>query len=108
MDAQIRALAEPTRRAIFELVAERELAAGQVARHFRLTRPAISQHIAVLKDAGLIAERRDGARRIYSADLSGLLGLKNFVDRFWAVGLSNLRSAAEQELHTDKSEHADR
>lgn len=100
MDAQLRALAEPTRRAIFELVADGELAAGDIARRFDVSRPAISQHIGVLKEAGLIAERRDGVRRLYSADFSGLAGLKRFVDRFWAVGLGNLKTAAEREFNS--------
>jgi DNA-binding transcriptional ArsR family regulator len=98
MDAQLRALAEPTRRAIFELVAEGELAAGDIARRFDVTRPAISQHIGVLKEAGLLAERREGVRRLYSANVSGLVGLKQFVDRFWAVGLGNLKTAVEREF----------
>ena len=98
MDAQLRALAEPTRRAIFELVADHELAAGDIARRFEVTRPAISQHIGVLKEAGLLAERRVGVRRLYSADFAGLVGLKQFVDRFWSVGLRSLKTAAEREF----------
>jgi DNA-binding transcriptional ArsR family regulator len=98
VDAQLRALAEPTRRAIFELVAEGELAAGDIARRFDVTRPAISQHIGVLKEAGLLAERREGVKRLYSADVSGLVGLKQFVDRFWAAGLGNLKTAVEREF----------
>jgi DNA-binding transcriptional ArsR family regulator len=103
VDAQLRALAEPTRRAIFELVAEGELAAGDIARRFDVTRPAISQHISVLKEAGLLSERRDGVRRLYSADVSGLVGLKQFVDRFWTVGLRSLKAAAEGDFTSSDS-----
>jgi len=98
VEAQLPALAGPTRRAIFELVAGHELAAGDIARRFEVTRPAISQHIGVLKEAGLLAERRAGVRRLYSADASALVGLKEFIDRFWAVGLGNLKAVAEQEF----------
>jgi DNA-binding transcriptional ArsR family regulator len=97
MDAQLRALAGPRRRQILELVRDRELAAGEIAAHFDVTRPAVSQHLAVLKDAGLIAERRDGTRRLYRADGAGLLGLKQFVDRFWGAGLDRLKDEAEAE-----------
>jgi DNA-binding transcriptional ArsR family regulator len=63
MDAQLRALAGPKRRQILELVRERELSAGEIASHFAVTRPAVSQHLAVLREAGLVAERRAGTRR---------------------------------------------
>ena len=97
MDAQIKALAEPRRRQILELVRDQELAAGEIAAHFEVTRPAISQHLTVLKDASLVTERRDGARRLYRVDPTGLLGLKRFVDTFWASGLARLKTEAEAE-----------
>jgi DNA-binding transcriptional ArsR family regulator len=97
MDAQLRALAGPRRREILELVRERELSAGEIAAHFAVTRPAVSQHLALLREAGLVAERRAGTRRFYRADPSGLVGLKQFVDRFWAAGLDRLRHEAETE-----------
>jgi DNA-binding transcriptional ArsR family regulator len=97
MDAQLRALAGPRRREILELVRERELAAGEIAAHFDVTRPAVSQHLTLLKDAGLVAERREGTRRLYRADPAGLLGLKQFVDRFWSIGLERLKDDAELE-----------
>lgn len=97
MDVQIRALAEPRRRQIMELVRDRELAAGQIASHFEVTRPAISQHLTVLKDASLLTERRDGTRRLYRADPAGLAGLKEFIDSFWITGLARLKAAAEAE-----------
>ena len=97
MDAQLRALAAPRRRQILELVRERELAAGEIAAHFDVTRPAISQHLTLLREAGLVAERRSGTRRLYRADNAGLAGLKEFVDRFWATGLERLKDTAEAE-----------
>jgi DNA-binding transcriptional ArsR family regulator len=97
MDAQLRALAGPRRRQILELVRERELSAGEIAAHFTVTRPAVSQHLAVLRDAGLVAERRAGTRRFYRADRTGLVGLRQFVDRFWAAGLDRLKHEAEAE-----------
>jgi DNA-binding transcriptional ArsR family regulator len=97
MEAQLRALAGPRRREILELVRERELSAGEIAAHFDVTRPAVSQHLAVLREAELVTERRAGTRRLYRADTAGLVGLKQFVDRFWATGLDRLRHEAEAE-----------
>ena len=97
MEEQLRALAGPRRRQILELVVDQELSAGQIAAHFEVTRPAISQHLTVLKAAGLIAERRDGTRRIYRANPAGLLGLKQFIDRLWATGLTRLKAETETE-----------
>lgn len=97
MDEQIRALADPCRRRILELVQDREMAAGQIAARFQVTRPAISQHLTVLKRAGLIDERREGTRRLYRAQPAGLLGLKQFVDRLWTTGLARLKDDAEAE-----------
>jgi DNA-binding transcriptional ArsR family regulator len=97
VNPQIRALASGRRRQILELVRDRELAAGEIAANFDVTRPAVSQDLTVLKAAGLISERRDGARRLYRADAAGLLGLKQFVDRFWATGLTRIKSEAELE-----------
>jgi len=100
MDAAIRALAEPRRRAILELIRNRELAAGEIAAHFDVTRPAISQHLTVLREAALVTERRDGARRLYRADPAGLLGLKQFIDSLWATRLAKLKDAAEADAAT--------
>jgi DNA-binding transcriptional ArsR family regulator len=103
MDEQIRALADPHRRRILELVRDRELAAGEIAAHFDVTRPAISQHLTVLKQAGLVDERRTGTKRLYRTRPEGLLGLKEFVDRLWTVGLDRLKQAAEAETtHREK------
>ena len=97
MDAQLRALAGPRRREILELVRDRELSAGEIAAHFDVTRPAVSQHLTVLRESALVAERRDGTRRLYRANSAGLVGLKQFVDRFWDTGLDRLKQEAEAE-----------
>ena len=97
MEDAIRALAEPRRRRILELVATRELSAGQIAGKFDVTRPAISQHLTILKEAGLVEERRDGTRRLYSVRPEGFTGLRKFLERFWDEGLERLKLAAELE-----------
>lgn len=96
MEAALRAIAEPRRRRILELVADDELSAGEIASHFDVTRPAVSQHLTVLKGAGLLSERRDGTRRLYSVRREGLSELRDFLDSFWADGLDRLKAAAEQ------------
>jgi DNA-binding transcriptional ArsR family regulator len=95
MDAAIKALAEPRRREILEMIAHRELAAGAIAARFDVSRPAISQHLAVLKDAGLVHERKEGTRRMYRARPEGLAGLRSFLEGFWDMHLRQLKEAAE-------------
>ncbi|MGH9276686.1 MAG: metalloregulator ArsR/SmtB family transcription factor [Acidimicrobiales bacterium] len=95
MDAALRAIADPRRRAILRLVRDEELPAGTIAAHFAVTRPAISQHLRVLKDAGLVSERRDGTRRLYLARRDTIEDLHRFLDDFWTDRLAHLRDAAE-------------
>ena len=97
MEAAIRALAEPNRRRILELVVDRELSAGEIAASFPVTRPAVSQHLSVLREAGLLEERREGTKRLYRARPEGFVGLRAFLERFWDVGLERLKAAAELE-----------
>jgi DNA-binding transcriptional ArsR family regulator len=97
MEAALRAIAEPRRRTILRLVGSEELSAGEIASHFEVSRPAISQHLTVLKGAGLVSERREGTRRLYLARPEGLAELRDFLDEFWAEGLERLKAAAEQE-----------
>jgi DNA-binding transcriptional ArsR family regulator len=97
MDAALRAIAEPRRRRILSLVRARELPAGEIAGHFDVTRPAISQHLGVLRDAGLVSERREGTRRLYSARPEGLTELRAFLEEFWDTRLDALRREAEHE-----------
>jgi DNA-binding transcriptional ArsR family regulator len=96
-DEILRALAEPRRRAILRLVARDELAAGEIASAFDVTRTAVSQHLTVLKNAGLLAERRDGTRRLYRARPEGLAGLRQFLDEMWASSLDTARRLVEAE-----------
>ena len=97
MEAAIRAIAERRRRAILRLIRRRELSAGQIASHFDVTRPAISQHLGVLKRAGLVTERRAGTRRLYRARPEGLHGLRDYLEGVWSAGLVQLKRAAETE-----------
>src|SRR3954466_2868982 len=97
MDAALRAIAEPRRRRILELVGSRELTAGEIASHFDVTRPAISQHLNVLKEAGLVSERRNGTQRLYRARPEGLAEVKEFLDEFWGARLEALKREAERE-----------
>jgi DNA-binding transcriptional ArsR family regulator len=91
----VRALAEPRRRDILRLVRDEEQSAGAIASHFDVSRPAISQHLRVLKSAGLLDERRDGTRRLYRVRPEGFAELREFLDDFWGEGLARLKSAAE-------------
>lgn len=91
------ALAEPRRRDILQVLGNAELPAGEIAARFAVTRPAISQHLQVLKAAGLVTERRDGVRRLYRARPEGLDELRAWIDGFWREGLDRLRSEAERE-----------
>ena len=97
MEAALKAIAAPHRRTILRLVAAKELSAGEIAAHFELTRPAISQHLGVLKEAGLVSERRNGTRRLYRARPEGLVELKTFLEEFWEARLDALRQEAERE-----------
>ena len=94
-DEALRAIAEPRRRAILRLVAHNELAAGEIAAAFDVTRTAVSQHLTVLRNAGLISERRVGTRRLYRARPEGLAGLREFLEDMWATSLDVARRLAE-------------
>jgi DNA-binding transcriptional ArsR family regulator len=89
------ALGDPTRRAIFERLAAGPRAVGALAEGLPVSRPAVSQHLRVLKDAGLVTERRDGTRRIYELAPDGLAELRGYFDRFWSEALANFKAAAE-------------
>jgi DNA-binding transcriptional ArsR family regulator len=97
VEAALRGIAAPHRRTILRLVADNELSAGEIAAHFDLTRPAVSQHLSVLKEAGLVSERRNGTRRLYRARPEGLVELKAFLDEFWGARLEALKREAERE-----------
>ena len=95
LQAALDALAEPRRRDILRLVRDQEMAAGQIAAHFEVTRQAVSQHLRNLCDAGLMSERRDGTRRIYRARPEGLIELRAFLDDFWGERLDALKREIE-------------
>jgi len=94
----LRALAEPRRLAILKLVRSRELRAGEISRHFRTTRPAISQHLRVLIKAGLLTERREGTRRLYRIRPQGFAQLRSFLDTFWDDKLAKLKTVVQAEM----------
>ncbi len=91
------ALADPTRRAIFERVARRPTSVGKLAGGLDVTRPAVSQHLKVLLDAGLVAMRREGSQNIYQVDPRGVQAMRDYLDRFWDRALAAFKAAAEQE-----------
>ena len=92
---KIQALSNETRFEIVKLVREREMAAGTIARRFNLTRPAVSQHIGVLREAGLLEERRVGSKRLYVVRAEGFDELAKFIEGFWRPRLRRLKQAAE-------------
>jgi DNA-binding transcriptional ArsR family regulator len=94
MEAALRAIAEPRRRHILQLVRDEELSAGEIAAQFDISRPAVSQHVNVLKEAGLVSERRDGTRRLYRARPEGLGELRIFLEGFWDERLEALKNEA--------------
>jgi DNA-binding transcriptional ArsR family regulator len=96
VDAALKAVAEPRRRAILKLVWSQELPASEIAGAFGdVSRPAISQHLSVLKEADLVTERRDGTRRLYRANTDAMAELRAFLDDYWTSGLERLRDVAE-------------
>ena len=97
MDVVLQAIAEPRRREILMLIRAEELAAGEIAAHFDVTRPAISQHLQVLTAAGLVSMRKQGTRRLYQARPEGLADLRAFLETFWDDRLLRLKQAAEAE-----------
>ena|SRR5690242_6671205 len=96
MEAALRALADPGRRRILELVRSEERSAGEIAAQLPVTWPAVSQHLGVLKSAGLISERREGTRRYYRARPEGLADVRAFLDEFWDDKLEALKQEVER------------
>jgi DNA-binding transcriptional ArsR family regulator len=95
MDAMLRAIADGKRRQILALVWRDELTAGQIAAEFTISRPAVSQHLAILRDSRLVSMRREGTRRLYRADVAAIARLRAELGRFWDVHLAQLKEAAE-------------
>lgn len=92
------ALGDPTRRTIFERLVEHPCSVGELARDLPVTRPAVSQHLKVLRDAGLVADTRLGKQRIYRVDTEGLAKLRAELDVFWSKALATYKDAVEQNL----------
>jgi DNA-binding transcriptional ArsR family regulator len=110
MDLVARAIAAPRRREILTLVRDDELSAGEIAARFDVSRPAISQHLTALREAGLLSERREGTRRLYRAQPEALAGLRDFLNEFWTDRLERLKLAAEleQQRRDKRGKHKDR
>ena len=90
------ALGDPTRRAIFERLASGPIPVGELARQLPVTRPAVSQHLRVLKEAGLVTDRRDGSRRLYEVDLDGVAAMRTYLESFWTDAPTAFKRAAER------------
>ena len=98
------ALHDPTRRAVFERLRNGPRPVGDIARGLPVTRPAVSQHLKVLKEAGLVADRSEGTRRIYYIDPKGLGAMRAWLDQFWAAALDGFKAAVEAEAEKSKKE----
>jgi DNA-binding transcriptional ArsR family regulator len=96
------ALGDATRRAIFELLADGPRPVGELARQLPVSRPAVSQHLKVLKEAGLVIDRRDGTRRLYQLNPEGVGALRTYFDRFWNRALAAFKQAVEQKQEEEQ------
>ncbi|HUY98489.1 MAG TPA: metalloregulator ArsR/SmtB family transcription factor [Verrucomicrobiae bacterium] len=97
------ALADPTRRQLFELVAEQPSPVGELAEHLPVSRPAVSQHLKVLRQAGLVRERRVGTRHVYSLDPPGLDAVRTYFDSFWERSLAAFKAVVEQSSASEQT-----
>jgi DNA-binding transcriptional ArsR family regulator len=95
------ALADPTRREVFERLSRGPLPVGELAQGLPVSRPAVSQHLKVLKEAGLVTDRPDGTRRVYQIDPQGLGQIRAWLDRFWDEALDAFKAEAEREDHSE-------
>ena len=95
-------LAEPTRLAIFELLAEGPRAVGDLAAQLPVTRPAVSQHLKVLKEAGLVVDRQEGTRRFYQLDPHGIEEVRAYFDRFWSMALASFKATVERKRRKNR------
>jgi DNA-binding transcriptional ArsR family regulator len=105
-DAVLRALAEPQRRRILTVVRDGELPAGAIAEHFDITHQAVSQHLRVLKDAGLLRERREGTRRLYAIRPEAIESVRAFLDDLWPSSLDRLKATVEGDRRATTRRHA--
>jgi len=98
----LQALGDPTRRAVLEELRDGPRAVGEIAARLPVSRPAVSQHLRVLKEAGLVTERQNGTRRLYRVNPDGLADLREYLSRFWEEALASFRAAAEKEERRKK------
>ena len=98
----IAALADPTRRAVFEQLRGGPRPVGEIAAGLPVSRPAVSQHLRVLKEAGLVTERKDGTRRLYRIDPNGVGAIRDYFDQFWTDALAAFKAAAEAEQKEER------
>ena len=94
--AQFAALADPTRREVFERLRSGEASVGELARGLPVSRPAVSQHLKVLKEAGLVSDRAEGTRRVYRIDPQGLAAIRTWLDQFWEIALQAFAREVEK------------
>lgn len=104
-DTALAALADPTRRRVFERLRSGPQPVGAIARGMPVSRPAVSQHLKVLKEAGLVADRPEGTRRVYCIDPHGLGTLRGWLDQFWDEALAAFRAEAEMAAAREKDKH---
>jgi DNA-binding transcriptional ArsR family regulator len=95
------ALADPTRRAIFERLARSPSAVGELARELPVSRPAVSQHLKILKSAGLVTDQAAGTRRVYSVDSAGVAAIREYFEQFWQQSLASFRAAASKPIQEE-------
>src|SRR5579871_6451900 len=107
-NAAFSALADPTRRLVLERLASGPRAVGDIAQGLPVSRPAVSQHLKVLKEAGLVSDRQDGARRIYAIDPSGLGAMRAWLDQFWDRALEAFKAELERDAAQETSREQDR
>jgi len=103
-NAAFAALADPTRRRVLERLSDRPMAVGEIAAGMPVSRPAVSQHLKVLKEAGLVSDRHDGARRIYAIDPKGMGAMRAWLDQFWDGALLALKAEIEKHPAKEKDE----
>ncbi len=102
--AAFAALADPTRRRVLERLTDRPMAVGEIAAGMPVSRPAVSQHLKVLKEAGLVSDRQDGARRIYAIDPNGLGAMRAWLDQFWEGAMLALKAEIEKDPAEERDE----
>jgi len=101
-DTALAALADPTRRSVFETLRHGPQTVGRLASRMPVSRPAVSQHLKVLKEAGLVTDRAEGTRRLYQIDPKGLAAVRRWLDQFWDVALASFQSELERDASADE------